>query len=266
MWAWSAFMLRFLRLQHGMSGDDLAKLLNCARSSISRLENNESQLSDRQAAILDKTWNTGDLFATVIYYARLGHEPNWFKTFTEYEARASVMKIYSGQVIPALFQIPGYIRELMVAGREADVEVGVESRTFRQTLLGKQDPPELWVLLAETAFQCLVGGSGVMHGQLQSLLEFSRLPNVTLRVVPNAAGANLGLDGPFKIIKTKDGWVAYIDAPNGGRLVMEPAEVESLTLRFDRIGAQALPVHSSRKLIEQHLEALNDFSGMAQEQ
>lgn len=37
-----------------------------------------------------------------------------------------------------------------------------------------------------------------MRNQLARLLEVSELPNVTLRVVPNTAGADLGLNGPFK--------------------------------------------------------------------
>jgi DNA-binding XRE family transcriptional regulator len=249
-------MLRFLRLQHGMSGDDLAKLLNCARSSISRLENNESQLSDRQASVLDETWKTGGLFSTMIYYARLGHEPNWFKTFTGYEARASVMKIYSGQLIPAPFLIPDYSRAMLMTSRWPDIEGALQIRMSRQEILQRESPPEVWALLAETALQVPVGGPFVMHEQLARLLEVSELPNVHLRVVPNTAGANQGLDGAFKVIKAREGWVAYIDAPNGGRLVMEPAEVDGLSVRFDRIGLLALPVDSSRELIKQHLEAL----------
>jgi len=249
-------MLRFLRMQHAMSGDDAAKLLNCARSSISRLENNEAQLTDRQAAILDETWKTGGLFGTMIYYARLGHEPNWFKTFTGYEARASGMKIYSGQIIPAPFLTPDYSRAMLMASQWPDLEGAMQLRMSRQEILHREPPPEMWVLLAETVLQCPVGGPAVMREQLTKLLEVSELPHVHLRVVPNTAGANQGLDGPFKVIKVREGWVAYIDAPNGGRLVMEPAEVEGLSVRFDRIGLVVLPVQSSRELIKQHLEAL----------
>lgn len=256
MWAWSAFMLRFLRMRHGMSGDDLARLLNCARSSISRLENNEAQLSDSQAALLDEEWNTGDLFATLIYYARLGHEPNWFRTFMAYEEQATVAQMYNGQLIPVYFQTPDYARELLIAGRNADVDKAVDERIGRQAHLTRKDPLEVWSILAETTLQVCVGGRSVMCEQLSAVLEFSHLPNVVLRVVPNSAGATLGLDGSFKIFKVKDRGIAYVEASNGGRLVMDVEEVESFRERFDRIGAMALPVDSSRKLIEQHLEAL----------
>jgi hypothetical protein len=243
-------------MQRGLTGDAVAKLLNCARSSISRLENGEAKLDEKQAAVLDEAWNTGGHFALLVWYARQGHDPTWFKAFTDFESRASLTKQYSGQLIPALLQTPAYARALLIAGREKDVEPAVTDRLRRQSVLDKDPPPELWVLLAETALEVIVGGKAVMREQLERLLDMSALPHVTLRVVPNSAGANQGLDGSFKIIKVKEGEVAFVEAPNGGRLVADVAEVESFKLRFDRIGAVALPVDSSQTLIKQYVETM----------
>jgi hypothetical protein len=254
LWAFMAYLLRFHRMQRGASGGAVAELLNCARSSISRLENAEAKLTDAQAAQVDEAWRTGGLFGVLLYYARLGHDPNWLKSFNELVARASVIKIYSGQLVPGLLQTPEYARALFVAGREPDVEAAVKARMARQDPLKRKDPPEIWVLLAETALLCRVGGAKVMCEQLGRLLEFSELPNVILRVVPNSAGANLGLDGPFKIVTVKEGAVAYLDALNGGRLAPDMSEVAELGTRFDRIGAVAEPMDSSRRLIQEVME------------
>lgn len=256
MWAWMAYYLRFQRMQHGMSGHALARLLNCARSSISRLENREAKLTDAQAAALDREWNTGGTFTIMLWYARLGHDPNWFKNFTDSEGRASVLKIYSGQLIPALLQTPAYARALLVEGREPGIDALVEARMARQRILTNDSPADLWVVLAETALPCLVGGKAVMREQLARLIELSHLPNVMLRIVPNTAGANPGLDGPFKVIKVKEGQVGYVEAPTGGRLVADASEVDGLIDRFDRIGAVALPVDSSRSLIKHLMETM----------
>ncbi|WP_185792392.1 helix-turn-helix domain-containing protein [Actinoallomurus bryophytorum] len=254
LWAFMAYLLRFHRMQQGASGGALADLLNCARSSISRLENAEAKLTDAQAAQVDEAWRTGGLFGVLLYYARLGHDPNWFKSFTEAEVRASVMKIYAGQLVPALLQTPEYARAVLTAGRWPDVEGAVNARMTRQNLLTRKDPPDVWVLLAETALLVHVGGKEVMRDQLARLLELSELPNVTLRVVPNTAGANFGLDGPFKIVTLKEGMVAYVEALNGGRLVPEASEVAGLETRFERIGAVAEPLDSSRRLIQELME------------
>jgi hypothetical protein len=45
-------------------------------------------------------------------------------------------------------------------------------------------------------------------------------------------------------------------AVRGGRLVMDAAEARGLRMRFDRIGAVALPVESSRNLIKQLMETM----------
>ena len=256
MWAWIAYSLRFHRMQRGLTGDAVAKLLYCARSSISRLENAEAKLDEKQAAVLDEAWHTGGHFSIMVWYARQGHDPTWFKSFTEFEARATVMRQYSGQLIPALLQTPAYARALLLAGREPEAEKAVSARISRQAVLEQENPPELWVLLAETALAVWVGGRDVMREQLAKLLELSVRPYVTLRIVENAAGANPGLDGAFKIIKVREGEIAFVEAPNGGRLVADIAEVESFKLRFDRIGAVALPVDSSQTLIKQYMEAL----------
>jgi transcriptional regulator with XRE-family HTH domain len=254
LWALTAYLLRFHRMQRGMSGGVLADLLNCARSSISRLENGDAKLTDPQAALVDETWQTGGLFGLLLYYARLGHDPNWFKSFTDAESRARCLKIYAGQLIPALLQTPEYARAILTAGRWPDVEGAVKARMTRQGLLTRKDPPTLWVLLGETALLPHVGGKKVMHAQLGRLLELSELPNVFLRVVPNRAGANFGLDGPFKIVTLEKEMVAYVEALNGGRLVPEASEVAELNTRFEEIGAVAEPIDSSRRLIQELME------------
>jgi hypothetical protein len=78
---------------------------------------------------------------------------------------------------------------------------------------------------------------------------------VTLRVVPKSAGAHEGLDGPFKIITVRQGDVGFVEAPTGGRLVVDATEVRDLKLKFDHIGAVALPVGYSRDLIRQLMES-----------
>lgn len=77
-----------------------------------------------------------------------------------------------------------------------------------------------------------------------------------LRIVPNNAGANEGLDGPFKVLKVKEGEIGFLEAPNGGRLELDSEEVVGLRNRFDRIGATALPVELSRALLMDAMEKI----------
>jgi transcriptional regulator with XRE-family HTH domain len=254
LWAFMAYMLRFYRMQRGESGGELAELLNCARSSISRLENGDAKLTPKQAAEVDEAWSTGGLFGVLLYYARVGHDPKWFQSFVDLLLRASVIKIYTGQLIPGMLQTPEYARALFTTGRVKNIDAAVKGRMALQGPLWRSNPAQVWVLLAETAMLCHVGGKKVMHDQLGKLLELSELPNVILRVIPNSAGSNLGLDGPFKVVTVKEGKLGFVEALNGGRLVTDVAEIAELEERFDRIGAVAEPTDSSRRLIKELME------------
>ncbi|MES9544101.1 Scr1 family TA system antitoxin-like transcriptional regulator [Actinomadura sp. NPDC000600] len=50
-----------------------------------------------------------------------------------------------------------------------------------------------------------VGGREVMREQVAHLIRLSEHPSVILRIVPNVAGANEGLDGPFKASRSRKG-------------------------------------------------------------
>ena len=54
----------------------------------------------------------------------------------------------------------------------------------RQSLLTQDDPINLWVVLDEAVVSRPVGGDEVMRDQLKRLAEASRLPNVTIQVLP----------------------------------------------------------------------------------
>jgi transcriptional regulator with XRE-family HTH domain len=256
MWAWIAYALRWNRVERGETGALLAKTLNVARSTISRLENGEAKLTDKQAAKIDKKWRTGGFFTIALWYARLGHDPNWLKNLAEFERRASVIYNYDGQLVPALLQTPDYARALLLAGRNKNLESDLDKRMARQTILDKPEPPELSVLLSESVLDIPVGGPAIMRAQLEHLLQMATRPNIVVRVVPREAGAHEGLDGPFKVFTVNEGDVGFVEAPTGGRLVPQRDEAYELRARFERIGHVALPVHSSRRLIESLMEAM----------
>jgi hypothetical protein len=256
MWAWLAHDLRFYRARRGLSGDAVAKLLTCARSSISRLENGEARPTEHQMAVLDERWDTGGHFGRLLWYARLGHDPNWFKQHIDIESEAQVIKVYEALAVPGLLQLPEYAHEVIAVGGGPDINELVARRLARQEILTRQDPPVLLVLLTEGVLDWPVGGPELMRKQLAYLLEVSERPNIGIRVIPRSAGTHFGLDGSFKIMSGASGDVAYTESPGGGRLVPSAMEVRSYVLRYDRIGQKALPEDQSRDLIGKIMEAM----------
>jgi hypothetical protein len=205
------------------------------------------RLDDDQAKALDKLWDLNGHFRRLLRYARAGHDPDWFKQHVTYEARATVLKTYESMIVPGLLQTEAYARAWLVAGQAVkNIDAAVEIRMARQNILNKEEPPLLWVLLDECVLDRPMGGRKVMKEQLTRLLELSELPHLTIRVVPRAAGGHLGLEGPFIITTVTEGDVAYLEACGGGRLSTDKAEVRRFGVRFDRIGALALPMDQGR--------------------
>jgi transcriptional regulator with XRE-family HTH domain len=256
MWAWIAYDLRFYRVKHRMSGEDFGKIMGVVRSTVSRMESGEYRLKEDHARALDKYFNTGGHFFRLVWYARLGHDPDWFKEHVGRESMASVLKIFEHSTVPGLFQTEAYARAVFTIGGVKDVDAEVATRLARQAALTREDPPLIWLLLNQAAIDLPVGSPKVMREQLGRLLELSELPDVMLRVVPRSAGWHLGMEGAFKIMTVGREDAAYVEACGGGRLVLDATEVRAYGLRFDRIGTEALTPGATQSLIKEVMESL----------
>jgi transcriptional regulator with XRE-family HTH domain len=257
LWAWLAHDLRFYREKHGLSLAQLGRIMGRTRGSVSNCEAGRRRITEQEARILDRHWDTGGHFLRLLTFAKAGHDPDWFKQHLEYESKATVLKIYELAVVPGLLQTPDYAHASFTAAglKNEDLDRELTSRMSRQEALEKPNPPTVWVLLDEGVLDHEVGSADVMKGQLFRLLEVSERHHVTLRVVPRTVGWHFGFEGAFKILTVDTGDVAYTEACGGGRLVTDPVEVRAFTLRHDRIGAWALPVDSSQALIVKKMEA-----------
>ncbi|WP_433466610.1 helix-turn-helix domain-containing protein [Spirillospora sp. CA-128828] len=257
VWDLVGYYLRFLRKSKGLNGADVARLAECATSTISRIETGEQRITEKQAAKIDKAWKTGNLFELLIYYARRASDPDWFKNLTKHEQKATELRIFGALHVPGLVQTPEYARALLESGRNKNVERSLESRMGRQEVLTRPTPPDLWVTVTENVLDWPVGSPAVMVAQLTRLLELSRLPNVVVRVVPRRSGASEALDGPFQVVRTPEEVLAFVEAAVEGRLVSEEDDVDGFRNRFDRINAKALPEDLSRELILRKMEMFN---------
>lgn len=255
MWAWLAYDVRFYRTRAKMSGTKLGQLLGCDRSTISRIESGTLKIDEKQAEVLDRVFATGSHFYRLLQYAQLGHDPDWFKAFTGYERKASSIRVYEALVVTGLLQTDRYARTLLEAARVVDdVDKALEIRKARQTILDREPPPNLWVLLNEAVIRQPVGGPEVMREQLAHLLEVSRLPHISVRIIPRDVGAHLGLDGSFSILESPTSRATYASALPKGRLILAAAEIEWYRDKFDQIGSDGLSRSASREVIRQAME------------
>jgi Domain of unknown function (DUF5753) len=162
-------------------------------------------------------------------------------------------------VVPGLLQTEEYARALITAWQPGDgadlVEQQVAARMNRQGLFQRESPPLLWAVIGETVLTCPVGGPQVLRGQLARLLEAARLPKVIIQVVPLAAGAHPGLEGPLEIIARADtADSCYLEVQGIGQIIDRSEDVARYSLIFDMLRAIALSPEASRELIAERMK------------
>ncbi|NKZ04381.1 helix-turn-helix domain-containing protein [Actinomadura latina] len=265
MWSFVAYYLRFCRNQRGLSGEAVGRIINASKATVSRIENGIDRLDAQRAALLDKAWETCGVFSILVWYASIGHDPQWLAQLSTFEKRARIIRIFEPQVITGLFQTEEYARALLTGGGVPDPEPDVTERMDRQGVL---DRTFVMVLLSETTLRWPVGSPRIMREQLTHVLEVAERPNVVVHVIPQtfATGAHPGLDGGVKLVTGDDfGEVAYTESLGGGRLISSPVEAAEYAILFARISARALPEHRSKDVIRTAMEAFSD-DDVAQEQ
>jgi len=96
-----------------------------------------------------------------------------------------------------------------------------------------------------------------MHEQCMHALELSRMPNVSLAVVPYAAGGHIGLSGACTIVEM-DGQarIVNLDDLADGRVSEDPVIVRRVALRFRSLQHEALSRGDSRDMIARVAEEL----------
>ncbi|GAA2725818.1 helix-turn-helix transcriptional regulator [Actinocorallia aurantiaca] len=252
---WISVYLREQRLKRGLSYAQTALIMKCGRSTVSNIEAARLKLTMDQAVRLDRAWDLGQQLQIMLHFARTSHDPEWWRSYTEYEAQAEIIKLFKCTAVPGLLQTRDYAHALLVAGRAHDPGAAAEKRVARQAILHEEQPPDVFVLLAESVFDCHVGGAETMRKQLTHLLEMDRLLHVTIRLVPRGTEAHVGLDGSFNIVSTPTGTIGYVEAVNGGRLMTDPGEVRDLGIRYDRISALAFPRSTTLEFLQRTMES-----------
>src|SRR5262245_28332140 len=165
MWDFIAVYLRSLRVQKGLSGEALGRVLKISKAKVSRIEVGKERLDWKQAQILDKAWDTCGIFSLLVWYANIGHDPQWYAQYGEFEQRAGMVQIYEANVIPGLLQTEDYARALLLAGIESDPEKILMERMQRQQVLLREAAPHMTVILSQNALEWPVGSPEIMRAQ-----------------------------------------------------------------------------------------------------
>jgi hypothetical protein len=263
--------LQTLREQAGMSYDQAAGAIYASPWTLRRMEKAEVGLKLNYVKSLLMTYGITDVreIDSFLDLAREANKPGWwqsyadvlpawFRVFPGLEQAASLIRGYEPHCIPGLLQTEDYARALNLAGYPAasreEIDRRVALRIMRQQILTRSDPPTLWVVLDEAVLRRPVGGPAVMRAQLGRIIDAAAQPNVTLQVLPFAAGAHPVMYGMFHLLRFPTAElpdVIYGENLTSAFYLDKPAELATYTEALDRLCAQASPADKTASILRQ---------------
>ncbi|TQE15519.1 XRE family transcriptional regulator [Streptomyces ipomoeae] len=263
----AALLVEF-RERAGRSPEEAAERIGCHRSKINRIENARLGISLGELRDLLKFYGIEDPADVdhMVSLARRMREPAWiqraglarptYPDFIEYERTADRIRSYQSNLIAGLLQTPEYAREVISAApsflKHEDVEALIEARMKRQEILDRPDAPRLCVIESEAALRIEVGGRGVMRRQLEHLETMAGHPSVEVQVIPNEAGAHIGLTGSFVLLAFPSPWfpdVVCLEQRTGTVFLEHPDDAAEYAHIFESLRSTALSPKDSLDMI-----------------
>ncbi|MGC4857048.1 helix-turn-helix domain-containing protein [Micromonospora sp. DT4] len=275
-------VLRDLRTEACMTLDAAAEAVQCSRQKMWRVESGLGPVRGVDVRAMCELYGArreltaalvalaGETRAKGWWHAYGDPVPDWFDLHGGLESAACRLREHAGALVPVLLQTRGYASETCPrrpGATDEERERLVEARLRRQGLLRRRlpRPPRFEVMLCEAVLLREVGGAASMVEQLRHLAEVSRLPHVSIRVLPFAAGAHDGalagsfvlLDFPLGLRVDPEPSVVYQESLTGALYLDRPAEVTAYEQAWVGLDALALSEEESRRLIVKTAEEVH---------
>jgi hypothetical protein len=181
--------------------------------------------------------------------------PEWFNIYIGLEQDASTFRQYQCELVPGLMQTHAYASELHKTGAHMsaeDIDRAVQVRMERQAMLMQPDAPEAWFIVNEGALRNVIGDPALMREQLERVLDATRLPSVTVQVLPFDSGT-YPATGSFTMLgfpSPEDPDIVYRDGITDAVYLEGAHHVREYTRAFDGLRAASLSPQRSVQLIE----------------
>ncbi|GGO80343.1 DUF5753 domain-containing protein [Nonomuraea cavernae] len=168
--------------------------------------------------------------------------PVWLAAACALEQRASVIRTYHPQLVPALLWTEGYARAAITVSGPATL--GQESVDDAARLaLARQKPvieggPVVWAIMDESALLRSIAEPQAHLTQLETLLEYAKRPHISVHVVPIQDPAYLPRTGPFTLWRFAEAFepdIACAHAVESDELITDPAAVEAYHQAFTKL-------------------------------
>ena len=168
-----------------------------------------------------------------------------FRSWAEYEDKATELLVWSPSFIDGLAQTEDYARALLSIHPGATDEVvatRLKGRMERQRRLLRENGPTVGLLVDMAALYRAVGSAEIMATQCAHLAEVAKLEAVTLQVVPPVA-----IPATALVILAGDS--AYTENALSGSVYTDEESVSRLRRLIITVRAEARPASESLAII-----------------
>ncbi len=251
--------LRRYREDLGFILDDAARVLECDRSKISRIETGQRGIRPKELRELLTEYGVGEQEqSTLTAIVRAGSRGSWqrhggdalpgpYREYLTLEQAASDIFIYDPQHIPDLLQTPQYAHAS--ATGSPSVQDNAELTLSRQHSV-RERRIRLTALIGEAALRQAHGDPEVLRDQLRALAavgERSVVYVLPSRCVPPSSG-------PATILRfaaVPGLGAVYLPGLSGGVCLTGQQDIASHTKAFEQLRASALPPAASARFIRE---------------
>ncbi|RJL20544.1 helix-turn-helix domain-containing protein [Bailinhaonella thermotolerans] len=268
--------LRRLREAAGITRDAAGFYIRASESKISRLELGRVSFKERDVADLLTLYGVtaeGER-EMLLSMAREANAPgwwhkysdvlpNWFQTYVGLEEAASLIRTYEVQFVPGLLQTEAYARAVVSLGQKEasarEIERRVALRLMRQERLKGEGAPRLWAVIDEAALRRPIGGPEVMREQIEHLITISKLPNLTLQVMPFKFGGHSAEGGAFSILRFPDTDlpdVVYVEQLWGAVYLDKREDVDPYLAAMERLCVESPTPQSTAEILGEILREI----------
>ncbi|SMC63589.1 Helix-turn-helix domain-containing protein [Kibdelosporangium aridum] len=243
-----------------------AELLGKPAPTLSRWETGQrTPRPEDVAQILTMLGITGERFDDILALTRNPDATSWLaislpeqrlhlEALLRFEREARKVIAVAPLIVPGWLQTADYARAIMTKGGAPanEIESRITIRIGRREVLRNA---ELEVYIGQAALVQRIGGSDVLRGQLEYLLEMSE--KMDLRVIPFTRDWHPGLEGPVKLIESVQGkTVVYLENRRSGLFLHEDPDIMAYRDAIGALRVVAVGPSDSKRLIAQEINQL----------
>lgn len=210
--AWELGMrLREIRDRKELHRADVASALGITQNYLSNIEHGRRTIAEDKLHIIIGIYDIEDQRDELFALRGISNRRGWWSRYNtklptelvklfSYLHGASALRSYEGSLVSGFLQTENYARAVhrgngtLIAPSEVDTRVAARMRN--QMRLFGDDPLPATIIMSEATLWHQVGGTAVLAGQLERLLDLiDDVPSLDLRIIPFAAGGYGALGG-----------------------------------------------------------------------